>query len=159
MKRGTFMDSIITDNSNTEHLISSKIDMFFSNFAISKLLKKSNFYKEGGIQCVLVLKEIFGLVFSGKNLFRTLKMNPEDISFKKNTAYRFLNSSNYNWARLLLLLVTIIIETTNKLTSNDRVSVLIVDDSLYDRSRSKKVELLSRVFDHTTRKFVKGFKM
>jgi hypothetical protein len=86
-------------------------------------------------------------------------MNPENISFKKNTAYRFLNSSSYNWARLLLLLVTIIIESINKLTSNDRVSVLIVDDSLYDRSRSKKVELLSRVFDHTTRKFVKGFKM
>ena len=153
------MDSIITDNSKTENLISSKIDMFFGDFAISKLLKKSNFYKEGGIQCVLVLKEIFGLVFSGKNLFRTLKMNPEDISFKKNTAYRFLNSSSYNWARLLLMLVTIIIESINKLTSSDRVSVLIVDDSLYDRSRSKKVELLSRVFDHTTRKFVKGFKM
>jgi hypothetical protein len=47
----------------------------------------------------------------------------------------------------------------NKLTSDDRASVLIVDDSLYNRSRSNKVELLSRVFDHTTRKFVKGFKM
>ncbi|MFZ5986340.1 MAG: IS4 family transposase [Bacillota bacterium] len=122
-------------------------------------MKKSNFYKEGGIQCVVVLKEIFGLVFSGKNLFRTLKMNPDDISFKKNTAYRFLNSSTFNWARLLLLLVTLIIEGINKLTSDDRVNVLIVYDSLYDRSRSKKVELLSKVFDHTTRKFVKGFKM
>ena len=57
------------------------------------------------------------------------------------------------------MLVTIVIEGINKLTSDDRVSVLIVDDSLFDRSRSKKVELLSRVFDHTTRKFVKGFKM
>jgi hypothetical protein len=159
MKRGTFMNSIITDNSNAEHAISSKIDTFFANFSISRLMKKSNFYKEGGIQCVVVLKEIFGLVFSGKNLFRTLKMNPDDISFKKNTAYRFLNSSTFNWARLLLLLVTLIIEGINRLTSEDKVSVLIVDDSLYDRSRSKKVELLSRVFDHTTRKFVKGFKM
>jgi hypothetical protein len=86
-------------------------------------------------------------------------MKPHDISFKKNTAYRFLNSSSYNWSRLLLLLITIVIEGINKLTSDDRVSVLIVDDSLFDRSRSKKVELLSRVFDHTTRKFVKGFKM
>ncbi len=154
-----FMNTIITDNSKTEHQISSKIDLFFSAFVISKLLKKSNFYKESGIQCVLVLKEIFGLVFSGKNLFRTLKMNPEDMSFKKNTAYRFLNSSRYNWARLLLLLATIVIDSINKLTSDDRASVLIVDDSLYDRSRSKKVELLSRVFDHTTRKFVKGFKL
>ena len=144
------MNSIITDNSNAEHAISSKIDTFFANFSIGKLMKKSNFYKEGGIQCVIVLKEIFGLVFSGKNLFRTLKMNPDDISFKKNTAYRFLNSSSFNWARLLLLLVTRIIEGINRLTSEDRVTVLITDDSLYDRSRSKKVELLSKVFDHTT---------
>ena len=122
-------------------------------------MKKSNFYKDCGIQCVVVLKEIFGLIFSGKNLFRTLKMKPDDISFKKNTAYRFLNSSNYNWARLLLLLITTIIDGINQLTSKDRVNVLIADDSLYDRSRSKKVELLSRVFDHTTHKFVKGFKM
>lgn len=153
------MNSIITDNSNAEHVISSKIDTFFANFSIGKLLKKSNFYKEGGFQCVVVLKEIFGLIFSGKNLFRTLKMNPDDISFKKNTAYRFLNSSSFNWGRLLLLLVTRIIDGINRLTSEDRASVLIVDDSLYDRSRSKKVELLSKVFDHTTHRFVKGFKM
>jgi len=153
------MNSIITDNSNAEHVISSKIDTFFANFSIGYLLKKSNFYKEGGFQCVVVLKEIFGLIFSGKNLYRSLKMNPDDISFKKNTAYRFLNSSSFNWGRLLLLLVTRIIDGINRLTSEDRASVLIVDDSLYDRSRSKKVELLSKVFDHTTHKFVKGFKM
>lgn len=89
------MNSIITDNSNAEHAISSKTDTFFPVFSISKLMKKSNFYKEGGIQCVVVL-----------------------------------NSSSYNWARLLLLLVTIIIDGINRLTSEDRVSVLIVDDSL-----------------------------
>lgn len=153
------MNTIISNKTNAEHMITSKIDAFLNDFSISKLLKKSNFYKERGTLCVVVLKEIFGLVFSGKNLYRTLKMNPEDISFKKNTAYRFLNSSSYNWARLLLLLVTAIIDGINRLTSDDRVSVLIVDDSLFDRSRSKKVELLSRVFDHTTHKFVKGFKM
>jgi hypothetical protein len=86
-------------------------------------------------------------------------MNPEDVSFKKNTAYRFLNSCSHNWSKLLLLLATAIINVINSLTSEDRTSVLIVDDSLYDRGRSKKVELLSRVYDHTTKKFVKGFKM
>ena len=40
-------------------------------------------------------------------------MKPDDISFKKNTAYRFLNSSKYNWARLLLLLITMIINGRN----------------------------------------------
>jgi hypothetical protein len=37
--------------------------------------------------------------------------------------------------------------------------VLIFDDSLFSRNRSKKVELLAKVFDHTTHKFFKGFRM
>lgn len=45
------------------------------------------------------------------------------------------------------------------MTNDDRKSVLIFDDSLYSRSRSKKVELTTRVFGHTTHKFVKGFRM
>jgi len=37
--------------------------------------------------------------------------------------------------------------------------VLVFDDSPYDRSRSKKVELLSKVFDHAANKYIKGFRM
>ena len=150
--------NIITDKSSNENAISSKIDNFFSTLSIYKLLKSSNFYKEGGVQCVLVLKQLFGLVFSGKNLYRTLDMNPEDVCFKKNTAYRFLNSCSHNWSKLLLLLATAIINVINDLTSDDRTSVLIVDDSLYDRGRSKKVELLSRVFDHSSQQAFPRFK-
>jgi hypothetical protein len=47
----------------------------------------------------------------------------------------------------------------NRLTDKDRESVLIVDDSPYDRSRSKAVELLSRVWDHSNGRFIKGFRM
>ena len=37
--------------------------------------------------------------------------------------------------------------------------VLIIDDSSYDRSRSKLVELLCRVYDHSTGRYLKGFRM
>jgi hypothetical protein len=39
--------------------------------------------------------------------------------------------------------------------------VLIIDDSAYERNRSKKVELLARCFDHSSQKmrFYKGFRM
>ena len=37
--------------------------------------------------------------------------------------------------------------------------MLILDDSPYDRSRSKWVELLSKVWDHSTGRFLKGFRM
>lgn len=39
------------------------------------------------------------------------------------------------------------------------MNVLIVDDSLYSRSRSKSVELLARVRDHVEHKYVKGFRL
>jgi hypothetical protein len=47
----------------------------------------------------------------------------------------------------------------DRLTSDQRESVMIIDDSTYDRSRSKKVELLSRVRDHTTGRFIRRFRM
>ena len=45
------------------------------------------------------------------------------------------------------------------LTSNDRVNVLIVDDSFYSRTRRKSVELLARIFNHVDHKYKKGFRM
>ena len=59
----------------------------------------------------------------------------------------------------LLLSSKIIKNKIFPLTSDDRTNVLIFDDSLYSRSRSKAVELLSKVHDHASGKFVKGFRM
>jgi DDE superfamily endonuclease len=59
----------------------------------------------------------------------------------------------------LLLLGTRLYGFFNRLTDETRDSVLIVDDSPYDRSRSKMVELLSRVWDHSSGRFLEGFRM
>jgi len=134
-------------------------DRFFSQFGLSKILLKCNFYKESGFHCVVVLKELINLIFKGRNLFRTLALSDNGLPFQKNTAYRFLNSSHFNWSRLLFLVMTQLIQKIDRLTADDRESVLIVDDSLFSRDRSKKVELLSKVFDHTTSRFFKGFRM
>jgi hypothetical protein len=73
--------------------------------------------------------------------------------------FRFLNSPRHNWRRFLLLLSAAVVQRMSRLTSDDRADVLIVDDSLFSRSRSKKVELLARVYDHMSHKFVRGFRM
>ena len=65
----------------------------------------------------------------------------------------------HNWRKLLLLLAKRIFSVCDRLTDDDRESVLIIDDSTYDRSRSKTVELLARVRDHSTGKCIKGFRM
>lgn len=45
------------------------------------------------------------------------------------------------------------------LTDEKCKDVFFVDDSLFDRSRSKKTELLARVFDHCSMKYCFGFRM
>lgn len=45
------------------------------------------------------------------------------------------------------------------LTDEKRKDVFIIDDSLFDRSRSKKVELLARVFVHCSMKYKSGFRL
>ncbi|MDR7076061.1 hypothetical protein J2Y03_001064 [Neobacillus niacini] len=60
----------------------------------------------------------------------------------------------------MLLLSCGLIETkVDPLTEEDRVKVLIFDDSFFSRTRSKTVELLAKVHDHTTGKYVRGFRM
>ncbi len=153
------MTNIISEMTPNEQQIQSRIDRFFGQINLSKMLLQCNFYKESGIHCATVLKELFSLIFHGQNLYRTLSMQNKEMSFKKNTAYRFLNASRFNWERLLLLIMTRLISSVDRLTGNHRESVLIFDDSLFSRNRSKKVELLAKVFDHTTHKFFKGFRM
>ena len=45
------------------------------------------------------------------------------------------------------------------LTDEKSKDVFIIDDSLFDRSRSKKTELLAKVFDHCSMKFKCGYRM
>ena len=81
------------------------------------------------------------------------------IDVGKDAVYDFLNSSTYNWRRFSLLLCSHIYILIINLLDDSSEEVLIFDDSTYDRSRSKKVELLSRVFDHSTNKYLKGFRL
>ena len=71
--------------------------------------------------------------------------------------YRFLNNNTYNWRRFLLTLSGKVISHMNLLTKSERVNVLILDDSIIPRNRSKNVELIARVHDHTSNRFKKGF--
>ena len=154
------LNTIIPQNDINEKHVDSGINNFFNNINLAKLLRKSNFIKSKGVSCTIVFQVIFQLIFSGKNLYQLLNSKSDNMPFGKDVVYDFLNSVSYNWRKFLLILSTFIIK--NKiypLTSKDRTNVLIFDDSLYSRARSKTVELLSRVHDHASGKYVKGFRM
>ncbi|XXF53247.1 transposase [Thermoanaerobacterium thermosaccharolyticum] len=87
-------------------------------------------------------------------------MGTNQVGFKKDTVYRFLNSIHINWIRFTTWLsAQIINETITVLTNDKRVNVLIVDDSLFERSSSKKVELLAKVYDHAKKTYKYGFRL
>ena len=149
------MSRIVSDIVSHEN----QIHQFFRNQKIGSLLKRSNIKKEKGISPVTVFRVLFTLVFTGKNLFRTLETGGR-CGMAKDTAYRFLNSLHAHWRRFLLLLSSrVISDELEPLTDTANMKVLIADDTLYRRNRSKQVELLSRVFDHTDGRYYRGFRM
>jgi hypothetical protein len=134
------------------------IELFMKAFKIGTLLNRSNISKTKGASPLEIFSIIFNLSFIGKNIFYGV-INNQSVSIGKDAVYDFLNCASYNWRRLNLLLFMKIYVKIKYLLNDSSEEVLIIDDSTYDRSRSKKVELLSRVFDHTFKKYLKGFRM
>lgn len=138
--------------------LQSTIKTFFDNFTVGTLLNRCGIRKLRGISPLAVFEAIFLLAFQGENFYRGIALNGQ-LGFKKDVAYDFLKNPRYNWRKFILRLAAKIVTVVELLTSEEREKVLVVDDSDYDRSRSKSVELLARIFDHNSRKYLKGFKL
>lgn len=147
----------IIPHSMTGEQLESRVDRFFREQRIGALLKQANFSKTFGFSCVFVLRFVFMLVFGRKNMYQTLqgealgKTRPG-----KDVVYQFLNCYRYNWRKFLLLLSSRIVRNQlEPLTCQEREKVLILDDSVFSRNRSKAVELLARVHDHVSNAYVR----
>jgi hypothetical protein len=136
----------------------NRISSFLDDFKVGTLLSGSGIRKLRGAKPLAVFTAIFSLPFAGGNFFRGIVNNP-GLGFQKDTAYEFLKNPRYNWRKFLLDLVTVAVRFMEVLTSGQREKVLIIDDSTYDRSRSKVVELLAWVHDHNANRSLKGFRL
>jgi len=153
------MSSIPQTKAN-ENEISDFATKFIKEFRISKLLFQCNAGKEKGIPVMDIFRYLLCLIFSDRSIYMQRKTGTFEGNFSRNTMYRFLNSIKTNWQRFTLLLASrIICDFMKPLTDESRKDVFIVDDSLFDRSRSKKTELLAKVFDHCSMKYKKGYRM
>ena len=135
-----------------------RISSFMEDFKVGTLLGGSGIRKLRGAKPLAVFTAIFKLPFGGVNFSRGI-VNNQTLGFQKDSAYAFLKNPRYNWRKFLLSLVTVVVRFMDMLTSEQREKVLIIDDSTYDRSRSKVVELLAWVHDHNRNQSLKGFKL
>jgi hypothetical protein len=131
----------------------------FQELKVLKHLNAAGFKKKFGFTCAYLFRLVFVLLFHRKNWFRLLESNKGETFPGKDTIYRFLNHSGYAWRRFLLSLGADTIQRVEKLTSDSRQTVFIFDDSMFERNRSKTVEMLARFKDHATGAFYKGFRM
>lgn len=151
---------IISQNTKDYQERENRISKFFKDYGVGKLLLKCGAGKEKGISVIAIFRYLMCLMFSDRSMYMQIATGRFIENYSKNTVYRFLNSCKTNWERFTILLSERII---NKflcpLTNKDREDVFIFDDSTYKKSGYKHTELVAKVFDHVSMKYIKGFRM
>ena len=162
---------IAQTNENNKHEIEAGRRFLYTltKLNVPSLLKQANIRKDtrkvfgekdsGRRSAYTVFTFLIMLVFQGQNLFRYLASKKHDCACSKNTYYRFLNDCHFNWSRFITLLSAKVVALVEPLTSEKREKCFVLDDSVIERSRSKTVELLARVYDHVIGKTVRGFNL
>lgn len=94
---------------NQNYHTQNKFSDAIKELQIGKLMRKSNITKSCGISAYEVFQFLLLLVFQGKNLFRFLNSKHKDQAVSKNTYYRFLNETSYNWSLSCSLLLKLLL--------------------------------------------------
>ena len=96
---------------------------------IKSILKSANFVKkrEGVAPYLVVLHFVYMLVMNKKI---STFINQSNESLKKDTYYRLLQNSSYNWRKLLSLSTLKILKLLHKVQDAKTIKVLIADDTV-----------------------------
>ena len=137
----------------------SEFKAFCKTVSLKEALARYCKNKQQGVATYDIFCTLFTLVFRMRNFWRYSTSGGNTPSFGRDTVYRFLNSPFHNWRGFLSRLASKAIAFLVPLTSNKERRVFVVDDSVYNKNRSKKLELISTVYDHVEKRFVRGFRM
>jgi hypothetical protein len=149
------------EHNDQNNQLPKELKSVFNELEISKHLRNAGIRKKFGFTCTYLFQLVFCLIFHHKSWFTLLQSKKGDCYPAKDSVYRFMNHSKFAWRRFLTFLSASTIQKVDVLTDSNRPKVMIIDDSMYDRNRSKKVELLARCMDHSSmnKRFYKGFRM
>lgn len=151
---------IIPQDYLTDKKLEDSIQNFFKRFALSSLLSTNNAYKSRGFSVALIFRYLLRGAFGNRSMHMSFMTGTHTEKFAKDVVYRFLNNVSINWIKFT---TTLAVKISNQeivpLTDDSRRNVLIIDDTLFERPRAKKVELLAKVFDHTSHRYKRGFRL
>jgi hypothetical protein len=129
------------------------------NFKKSSALFSS--VKTSGVPFWDLMKTLLTLPFVGVKNIKGLSSNrfAPKTDGEKDVYYRALGNQKVNWRRLLLLFVGRYLSFDKELaTPKDEFKCLIFDDTDIPKT-GKKVEGVSKIFNHVTKRYIFGFKL
>jgi len=151
--------TIMPEAQAIDKMLAMRFNVFFNRFKVNAILRRVNANKEKGIPSKSILAFMLGLVFTQRNFYSLLHSARNTVSFSKDAVYRFLSRGHIHWEAFVRGLSCAVVGEVRKLTSEERRAAPILDDTPYYRDRSKKVELLSQCYDHSEKRFYKGFNL
>ena len=150
-----YSDEMIQNND-----LNRSVDSFISKFEVVKHLYRCGAGKARGVAISVIFTYLLKLVFMNKSMYMQMHQGKFTEAFSKNAVYRFLDNPKANWQKYTIeLSADIINNMLRDLTSKERRDAFVVDDSLFERTSCKKTELGSRVFDHVSMKYRKGYRL
>ena len=129
----SYANSIIKTVSNR---LNNPIAGVLKDIRITKILKQSKIDKKDGAPISDIILHFIFMIILGKTIPSFVKYSKE--SFGKDTYYRALVNSKYNWQKLLLSVTMKLIGKVATLQRGKVTKVLILDDTIEDK-RGKKI--------------------
>ena len=140
--------------------VQNKLDNFYfaaKDLGLFRALYAYGCRKAKGYPASFVFFCLLVQIFNFPNLFRRLQSSWSKVNLDcgKDVYYALLNCPNINWPGLVTKIAMTFIQKL-RLEKTQR-SCFIIDDTILERPRAKKVELCARTFDHVFGRHTKGF--
>ena len=148
-------ENVITDVVSKQ--LKSPILGVLKEVKVATLLKRSNFIKKDGSSTSTILLHFIYMLVMNKTIPSFIKYSKESLS--KDVYYRALQNQKYQWQKLLLLTTMRLITKVSKLQELKAVKVLILDDTIEDKTGKKIDGVCDKVYSNKEQRLIRGLNM
>ena len=139
-------------------------EFFIQHLEILNFHKSSKLFeavKKSGVPFWDLIKLILMLPFMDKNSLGSVfsKDSTVEVKAQKDTYYRALANQKMDWRNLLLLFVKRYLSLDKKFSEGTEGHKCLIFDDTDIKKRGKKIEGISKIFNHVEQRFIFGFKL
>jgi len=132
-------------------------------FDVQRIFGQFESIKQSGIKVTLIMTNLMIMLFyRSRNIhsyFSCQFGKQVERAGSKNPYYDLLGSELINWRMILYLFAKQYLRLSGRISEHsDKVRALVFDDSPIEKS-GKKIEAVSKMYDHVTSQFLFGYKL